>query len=105
MTALGVGGIFALLVIREVFAFVQKRRNGQQAAEPGSVDMQQVARQVDEMWRLHDKKDANGRPVWYVGRSLEDAVNNLATCVKKQEVLLAQIRDELKAFRHRAEQQ
>lgn len=42
-----------------------------------------MAEQVDILYNLHDVKDSDGVPVWYVRHSLEKSIEKLATAVEQ----------------------
>lgn len=89
---IGVGGALALLVIREVLTFLKER--GPQPRD----DMYQMVKDLHD-W--HAVSDQDGVKVWYVRRSLEEAVEKLATTIEKladtqratQEVMREMARD------------
>ena len=84
VTQLGVGGIFAIIILREVFGFLAKKRdkNGSSTAQ---TDMFTLLRAIEggtaELVRLHDVKDEDGVPVWYVRKSLERQIERLVVGV------------------------
>ena len=45
------------------------------------IDLQLMARQTDDLWKWHNKEDDEGVKIWYVRRSLEDAIKDLATTI------------------------
>jgi len=118
ITQLGVGGIFAILVIQQVLTFMGKRKNGAAPARFTIFDspedrkrvvgtMVKCAEQVNKLYDQHQVKDSDGVPVWYVRRSLEDAVKSLSTNVNKQSDLLRELVTEVKTMskeRHEADQ-
>ena len=85
---LGVGGIFAILVIREVMMFL-KTRNG--TSSPKVVALSEADRKMlvevhewsKELHTWHNIHDEDGVKIWYVRRSLEDAVERLTTTIEK----------------------
>lgn len=89
----GVGGIVALLMVREVLTFVQKRKNGY--ANNG---LGRVADEVHWLKEIHDQRDADGVPVWYVRRSLEDAIRGLSDNVANQTELMREMVKEIKTI-------
>lgn len=89
LTQLGVGGIFAVLVLRQVFDFVGKRKNG-------ACDLHKLSREVADLHKWHDQRDQDGVPVWYVRRSLEDAINKLAANLATQTDVLRAMHEEIK---------
>ena len=42
------------------------------------IDLQVMSRQVDELHKWHDVSDSEGVKLWYVRRSLEEAITKLA---------------------------
>lgn len=46
-----------------------------------------IKNQLDDLYKMHDKKDEEGVYVWYVRRSLEKAIEKLADNVSKQTVI------------------
>lgn len=82
---LGVGLIAAIMVIREVLNFLDKKRGGEGEHDPligehvsdvkGSVTA--IKDKVDDLYEWHNKTDADGVPLWYVRRSLEESIKAL----------------------------
>ncbi|MCC6712916.1 MAG: hypothetical protein IT344_06080 [Candidatus Dadabacteria bacterium] len=82
---LGVGLIAAIMVIREVLNFLDKKRGGEGGPDPligehvsdvkGSVTS--IKDKVDDLYEWHNKTDADGVPLWYVRRSLEESIKAL----------------------------
>lgn len=82
---LGVGLIAAIMVIREVLNFLDKKRGGEGGHDPligehvsdvkGSVTS--IKDKVDDLYEWHNKTDADGVPLWYVRRSLEESIKAL----------------------------
>ncbi len=94
LQTLGVGGIFVILVLREVLGFL-RRRNGN-----GLPPCSSCAREVHDLWLWHNKEDTEGVKVWYVRKSLEDAIEKLAECIEHQNELLRTMNEELKKLEH-----
>jgi hypothetical protein len=105
LTQLGVGGIFAILVIRMVLDFLAKRRNGASASatrdlfalvrevrdlnvilKNAVVEMAPLVRgtceRVAELHRWHDRVDDDGVMVWYTRKSLDESIRVLNGGVK-----------------------
>lgn len=99
---LGVGLIAALMVIREVLNFLDKKRGG--AEESGSLMSEHVSDvkgsvtaikdKVDDLHEWHNKTDADGVPLWYVRRSLEESIRALG------EKIYLQIEVQTEILRH-----
>jgi hypothetical protein len=76
---IGVGGILALLILRFVFEFISKRRNG-----TDKIDFRKMAHNVVYIRDIISKTDSEGVPLCYVRRSLETAIDKLAENIKLQ---------------------
>jgi hypothetical protein len=48
------------------------------------IDWKKQERMIGQLHEWHDQKDNDGVRVWYVRRSLEDAMNRLADSIEKQ---------------------
>tara|TARA_Y100000310_G_C20445648_1_gene698273 strand:- start:202 stop:510 length:309 start_codon:yes stop_codon:yes gene_type:complete len=79
VTQVGIGGIFAILVIKQVLDFLSKRRN-----ENPNGDCRVCLTLLQKIYEMHDKTDEDGVYVWYVRRSLEDAITKLGRNIEKQ---------------------
>jgi len=84
---LGVGGIFTVLVLREVFAYLQ-RKEGKNGEPPGS---QKWKWKIDKLYDWHNALDDEGVPIWYVRKSLEEAIKTLTSSIN---TLHASIREQ-----------
>lgn len=105
LVELGVGLIAAIMVIREVLGFLDKRKytNGN-SLEHGAVmnehvndvriAISKVKDKVDDLHDWHNKTDEDGVFNWYVKRSLEDAIKDLG------EKMCQQIEVQTKILRH-----
>ncbi len=105
LVELGVGLIAAIMVIREVLGFLDKKKftNGA-SQEHGAVmnehvnDMRiavsKVKDKVDDLHDWHNKTDEDGVFNWYVRRSLEDAIKDLG------EKMCQQIEVQTKILQH-----
>ncbi len=100
LVELGVGLIAAIMVIREVLGFLDKKKfqtdnvNGSSLNGHGAVmnehvndvrfAVSKVKEKVDDLHDWHDKRDADGVPLWYVRRSLEDSIKDLGEKICQQ---------------------
>ena len=55
------------------------------------VDLQKLARQQEDLWNWHAREDDEGVKVWYVRRSLEDAIKELSLSIRSQTEVMAQL--------------
>ena len=85
ITSVGVGGIFAILIIREVFGFLKSRR-GSDSDRQAKI-MEALARQTKDLWDWHNVADTDGVKVWYVRRSSEEAIIKLTTAIENMNVI------------------
>ena len=93
LTQLGVGGIFAVLVIRSVLDFLAKREATKNGGARGTTSthgmmatqqLNDLVRQVRELHEWHAKEDDDGVKVWYVRKSLEQSIARLADAAEQQ---------------------
>lgn len=65
-----------------------------------TVDLEEMEKQSSEMYQLHNVKDRDGVPIWYVRSSLEAALNKLITAIESQttlmNVLIQEVREDIK---------
>lgn len=47
-----------------------------------------MAERVEKLYEWHNRMDEDGVPVWYVRKSLEKAISDLATAIKAQTIML-----------------
>ena len=87
LTPLGVNGILIVLILREAFGFVSKRRNG-------TPDTHQLVREVHQIVK---KEDGTGVKLVYHPRSLDRAVEDIATGIREQTAALRDVLREQKA--------
>jgi deoxyribodipyrimidine photolyase-like uncharacterized protein len=73
LTQLIMGGGLVVLVIDRAFGALKNR----------GVDVNKVVKQIDELHAWHNKEDDDGVKVWYVRKSLEDAIEKLASAINK----------------------
>ena len=108
-TQLGVGGIFVILVLREVFGFLEKKRSNGNGTSPSAADVlaaanlkktiYEISRQMDDLYEWHRVADEDGVKVWYVRRSLETAMRDLADNIKAQTLVLTELMAEMRSVR------
>jgi hypothetical protein len=79
----GVGGIFTILVLKEVFGFLYRYKGSNNKA---NIE-QRIGGVHERMWKLdklydwHNTQDEDGVPVWYVRKSLEEAIKELSSLI------------------------
>lgn len=99
---LGVGFIAAIMVIREVLGFLEKRKNGwggqsfimNEHVNDVKGTVSAIKDKVDDLHEWHNKTDADGIPLWYVRRSLEESIRELG------EKIYLQIEIQTEILRH-----
>jgi hypothetical protein len=84
---LGIGGLFAILVIKIVFDFLLRKKNCRVTADACIECREMVAR----LYEMHNRKDNDGVYVWYVRRSLEEAIVKLGENIDKQTVVFERL--------------
>jgi len=63
------------------------------------IDLQKMSRQTDSLYDWHNVRGEDGVPVWYVRKSLEEAMITLADNLLRQTEILNRIYDEQKDMR------
>lgn len=111
LTQLGVGGIFTIMVLQMVFSFLKSKSPPKDPhgiskrlglmTDAIAASFQCIERKLDELLVLtkdlhtwHNVSDNEGVKIWYVRRSLEDAIGSLSSNIAKQtDVLQAMMRE------------
>ena len=86
LTQLGLGGLLAFFIIREVLTFLRNRQNNR-----SGVDLPHLVQQVNELHQWHSVVDGEGVKVWYVRRSLEEAIRDLSANIRAQTEVLQRL--------------
>lgn len=92
-----IGGIvaFSMAVVELIKFLVSKVISAQQKsaatdrAKATEEKLVKISKQVDELHAWHDIVDDEGVKIWYVRRSLEEAISKLHTSIDKQTEVLA----------------
>lgn len=88
VAGLSAGGIFAVLVIREVFNFIKWQRKSSTKSSVETPEMDKVSFEIRDLCRdlheMHDVKDGDGSYIWYVKRSLGESIEKLAASIDRQ---------------------
>ena len=82
----GAGGLFALLVLREVFGFLKEKVRAQ-----SNLVIDNMAKQIQELHEWHAVTDEDGVKIWYLRRSLENAIEKLTSNLDIQTQLLREM--------------
>ena len=61
--------------------------------------MRKLSKQVDELHAWHNREDEDGVKVWYVRKSLEDAISKLADNLEQQTAVLSDMHRSLSEHR------
>ena len=91
---LGIGGIFAVLLVREVLSFFREKGNGNGSIFTRSerTEWSTVVDQVRDLHIWHAKTDASGTPIWYIGPNLERSLKVLRDSIHAQELAIRDLR-------------
>lgn len=63
-----------------------------------SINWKEFERKNDIMFALHDVKDSEGVPIWYVRNSLEEAIKQLTRAVENQTQLISAMINEVRTY-------
>lgn len=86
LTEIGVGGIFAVLLIKQVFDFLlhwkgSKNTDGDNL-DTDSKKIDKILSMTREMYSMHIVKDGDGAPIWYYKKSLEVVIKELSDRIR-----------------------
>jgi hypothetical protein len=88
LTQVGVGGLFAYVIIKEVLSFLSKHREPKVTPVLTKASWDKTSYQLQRLYDWHNIMDQDGVPVWYVRQSLEDAIGKLSTNLENQNKIL-----------------
>jgi len=92
VTQLGVGGMFALMILERVFAYVGKKRNGNGNGRMTTTHL------IRDMHDILSKEDTDNVKLVYHRRTLERAIDDLTAVVRDMQTEQAETRRVLKAL-------
>lgn len=89
MIEVGVAGTLVLLILRSVFDFLKERKTTQPYHVLEKIKSMEkiqagVAKQIRDLYDWHAVTDEDGVKVWYVRRSLEQAIRELSANIAEQ---------------------
>lgn len=100
---IGVGGIFAIMVIKEVFGFVRHIVQAMQHRKNGGENLRAfedlTEKRIRDLHDWHNVRDQDGVPRWFVRQDaydkLEEAIEKLARSVERQARILERLASDL----------
>ena len=96
LTGISVAGILTILILREVFNFLQRRKMGSDhSIAELKPYLSSIDKKITALYDWHNKEDDDGVKVWYVRKSLENAIDNLNETIQHQEKLFRAIFDKI----------
>ena len=108
------GGILTVMILKEVFAFIIRNRNGrngstkidlydiQTSIHSVKSDVEQIKSESRDLWVWHNKEDPDepGVKVWYANkRRTEDALVKIAESIEKQTEILEHMAGDIKELK------
>jgi hypothetical protein len=90
ITEVSLGGAVALLILREVFGFLLKRKSDASSIAKDADDTV-IVQKLTDLWNWHNVRDASGVPVWYFRSSLDDTMDKLSESITNQTLALQKI--------------
>ena len=90
ITEVSLGGAVALLILREVFGFLLKRKSDASSIAK-EVNDTIIVQKLTDLWNWHNVRDASGVPVWYFRSSLDDTMDKLSESITNQTLALQKI--------------
>lgn len=88
LTQLGVGGIFAVILVDRVLGFLRTRKNGQNGK---CAHCEECYNLVRDMHIVHSRTDENGIPLVYTPPRLESTLKELSAAITKQTEVLQEL--------------
>ena len=82
-------GVVAIFIVDRIVLGLKSR----------GIDLARMAYRIDELYKWHDRTDEEGVPVWYVRKSLEQAIAKMAENSEQQTQLLAKMDAGAREFR------
>ncbi len=99
ISQIGVGGTFAVIVIKIVLDELRDRRDAARRSK-----LETIAQQTRDLWEWHNVNDQNGVKLWYSRRSLEDTIRKLVEIAEHQRAILERIDLHLSDLKERMKQ-
>ena len=87
---MSLGGAVALLILREVFGFLLKRKNDAFSIAK-EADNTVVIQKVTDLWNWHNVRGTDNVPVWYFRSSLNESMEKLSDSIDNQTFALQKI--------------
>lgn len=82
-------GVIAVFLVDRIVSVFKSR----------GIDLQKMTKHIEELHTWHNRTDEEGVPVWYVRKSLEQAIINLAENSQHQTQLLEKMNESSTEFR------
>jgi len=84
LTELGIGGIFALILVREFLRYTEQNNAKKKSHCLTEERLREIERQINQLYEMHKVYDKDGAPIWYRKTAefetllkVEHGVNNL----------------------------
>lgn len=108
VTEIGVGGLIALLVLKEVTNIIkmiitmfkrEKSADNDAVIAGNANDIQLMMHQVSQMHEWHNREDSDGVKIWHRRRDLDDLIVKMCDHIRVQTELLRAIADDVITLR------
>lgn len=103
---LGVGGVVAFLMIKELFIYLKGRdkKDSDQKIDVLLDKITKIENKTDDLYDWHNVTDpSTGAKMWYVQKSLEDSVGKLASAIETQTSVMQGMYQEMRETRRDVE--
>jgi len=93
--ALGLG--LALILVDKIMYWIDRKRNGTVSKDhpPPKEEWKLMLAQMKDLHDWHNKEDEDGVKIWYVRRSLEEAIARLSENIAMQTRILERLVDKI----------
>jgi len=76
LTEIGIGGLFALFLVREFLSYSKTQQEKKSKCEDDP-RYRELEKKIERLYEMHRVYDQDGAPIWYRKRATEERINNL----------------------------
>lgn len=99
ITEIGLGGLFALFLVREFLAFA--KTNGKQREQQNSQEYRELKAKVERLYEMHRVFDEDGAPIWYRKKITEERIEKMYHSLNNLSQALLSMHEALKKVSER----
>lgn len=98
---IGIGGILALMILKETFSFLKFRGSEQPHEIRQKIydTLNTMKFQISELHQWHNIEDADGIKLWYVSSGFRKVITSIDENIVKNTIVLEKVARELRSMR------